>query len=84
MEENEGAGPFAVTHRLVLSIAIPMTLGFLTTPLLGLTDTAVAGRLGSADALAGLAVGAVIFDLECMLVDSHDNRLPSMLHGILK
>ena len=61
--ENDGAGPFEVTHRLVLSIAIPMTLGFLTTPLLGLTDTAVAGRLGSADALAGLAVGAVIFDL---------------------
>ena len=61
--ENEGAGPFEVTHRLVLSIAIPMTLGFLTTPLIGLTDTAVAGRLGSADALAGMAVGAVIFDL---------------------
>lgn len=60
---NEGAGPFEVTHRLVLSIAIPMTLGFLTTPLLGLTDTAVAGRLGSAEALAGLAVGAVLFDL---------------------
>jgi len=63
IEENEGAGPFEVTHRLVLSIAIPMTLGFLTTPLLGLTDTAVAGRLGSADALAGMAIGAVIFDL---------------------
>ena len=61
--ENDGSGPFDVTHRLVLSIAIPMTLGFLTTPLLGLTDTAVAGRLGSADALAGMAVGAVIFDL---------------------
>ncbi|WLS04197.1 MATE family efflux transporter [Shinella oryzae] len=61
--ENEGAGPFEVTHRLVLSIAIPMTLGFLTTPLIGLTDTAVAGRLGSANALAGMAVGAVLFDL---------------------
>jgi MATE family multidrug resistance protein len=61
--ENDGSGAFEVTHRLVLSIAIPMTLGFLTTPLLGLTDTAVAGRLGSANALAGLAVGAVLFDL---------------------
>lgn len=60
---SERAGPFEVTHRLVLSIAIPMTLGFLTTPLLGITDTAVAGRLGSAEALAGLAVGAVLFDL---------------------
>lgn len=54
---------FAVTHRLVLSIAVPMTLGFLTTPLLGLTDTAVVGRLGRPEALAGLAIGAIIFDL---------------------
>src|SRR5262245_33259171 len=54
---------FDVTHRLVLSIAIPMTLGFMTTPLLGLTGTAVVGRLGQADALAGLAIGAVLFDL---------------------
>ena len=52
VNENDGSGPFEVTHRLVLAIAIPMTLGFLTTPLLGLTDTAVAGRLGSANALA--------------------------------
>jgi len=43
---------FDVTHRLVLSIAIPMTFGFLTTPLLGLTDTAVVGQLGVAEALA--------------------------------
>ncbi|CAD7040284.1 MATE family efflux transporter [Pseudorhizobium halotolerans] len=55
--------PFEVTHGLVLSIAVPMTLGFLTTPLLGLTDTAVVGRLGQAEALAGLAIGAILFDL---------------------
>lgn len=55
--------PFDVTHGLVLSIAIPMTLGFMTTPLLGLADTAVVGRLGQPDALAGLAIGAVLFDL---------------------
>ncbi|NRP71774.1 DNA-damage-inducible protein F [Ensifer psoraleae] len=57
------AGPFYVTNRLIFSIALPMTLGFLTTPLLGLVDTAVVGRLGRADLLAGLAVGAVMFDL---------------------
>ncbi|MCZ4090402.1 MATE family efflux transporter [Sinorhizobium psoraleae] len=57
------AGPFHVTNRLIFSIALPMTLGFLTTPLLGLVDTAVVGRLGQADLLAGLAVGAVMFDL---------------------
>ena len=55
--------PFDVTHRLVLSIALPMTLGFMTTPLLGLADTAVVGHLGQPDALAGLAIGAVLFDL---------------------
>lgn len=61
---NGMRGPaFAVTHRLVLSIALPMTLAFMTTPLLGLTDTAVVGRLGQADSLAGLAIGAVLFDL---------------------
>jgi len=54
---------FEVTHRLVLSIALPMTLAFMTTPLLGLVDTAVVGRMGLADALAGLAIGAVLFDL---------------------
>jgi putative MATE family efflux protein len=66
MDHQEHSGrvlPFDVTHRLVLSIAIPMTLGFMTTPLLGLADTAVVGRLGQPDALAGLAIGAVLFDL---------------------
>ncbi len=57
------AAPFHVTNRLIFSIALPMTLGFLTTPLLGLVDTAVVGRLGRAEMLAGLAIGAVMFDL---------------------
>ena len=54
---------FEVTHRMVLGLALPMTFGFLTVPLLGITDTAVAGRLGDPSALAGLAIGAVLFDL---------------------
>ncbi|NLS02218.1 MATE family efflux transporter [Rhizobium sp. P32RR-XVIII] len=54
---------FDVTHRLVLSIAIPMTLGFMTTPLLGLVGTGVVGHMGQPDALAGLAIGAMLFDL---------------------
>lgn len=62
-DHEGGGGPFHVSHRLILSIAIPMTLGFLTTPLLGLVDTAVVGRLGDATLLAGLAVGAIVFDL---------------------
>jgi putative MATE family efflux protein len=61
--ETSTVKPFPVTHRMVLGIAIPMTLGFLTTPLLGLTDTAVVGHLGKPEALAGLAIGAILFDL---------------------
>ncbi|PDT18489.1 MATE family efflux transporter [Rhizobium sp. J15] len=60
---NNNAFAFDVTHRLVLSIAIPMTLGFMTTPLLGLTSTAVVGHMGNPEALAGLAIGAMLFDL---------------------
>ncbi|WP_246232956.1 MATE family efflux transporter [Aurantimonas aggregata] len=51
-----------VGHRDVWRITLPMTLAFLTTPLLGLTDTAVVGRIGDAEALGGLAVGALVFD----------------------
>ena len=54
--------PFTVTHASVWKITLPMTLAFLTTPLLGLTDTAVVGRIGDAVALGGLAVGTLIFD----------------------
>jgi putative MATE family efflux protein len=57
------SGAFEVTHRMVLGLALPMTFGFLTIPLLGVTDTAVAGRLGDPNVLAGLAIGAVIADL---------------------
>jgi multidrug resistance protein, MATE family len=53
---------FKVTNRLVLSIAIPMTIGFVSTPILGLTDTAVVGHSGSAADLAGLGIAAVLFD----------------------
>lgn len=55
--------PFEVNNRMVLAIAVPMTLAFLTTPLLGLVDTAVVGRLGDAALLGGLAIAAILFDL---------------------
>ncbi|MCP3053559.1 MATE family efflux transporter [Aurantimonas marianensis] len=54
--------PFTVSHREVWAITLPMTLAFLTTPLIGLTDTAIVGRVGDATALGGLVVGALIFD----------------------
>lgn len=61
MRGVEGAGP--VTHRRVLAIALPMTLAHLTTPMLGVVDAAVVGRLGDAALLGGVALAAVIFDM---------------------
>lgn len=55
--------PFTVTHRLVLTLALPMTLAYLTTPVLGFVDTAVVGRLGDAALIGGLAVGAILIDV---------------------
>ncbi|GKX35316.1 MAG: MATE family efflux transporter [Rhizobiaceae bacterium MnEN-MB40S] len=55
--------PFSVTHRMVLAIAVPMTLAYLTTPLLGIVDMAVIGQLGQAELIGGLAIGAIIFDV---------------------
>lgn len=62
--QNEGPqGEFPVTNKMIIAIAAPMTLAFMTTPLLGIVDTTVVGRLGDAAMIGGLAVGAVIFDL---------------------
>ncbi len=55
--------PFAVGHRLVLGIAVPMMLAYLTTPLLGVVDTAVIGQFGDAALLGGLAAGTIVFDV---------------------
>lgn len=61
MSDNPRA--FNVTNRSVLAIAWPTTLAYLSTPLLGLVDTGVVGRLGDPALLGGLAVGAIIFDI---------------------
>ncbi|EFL87857.1 MATE family efflux transporter [Ahrensia sp. R2A130] len=60
---NKTARPFHVGHREVVSIAWPTTLAFLSTPLLGLVDTGVVGRLGDPALLGGLALGAILFDI---------------------
>jgi MATE family multidrug resistance protein len=51
-----------VSHRTVVRIALPMTLAHITTPLLGLADAAVIGRLGEAHLLGAINAGAVMFD----------------------
>ncbi|QKV19328.1 MATE family efflux transporter [Oricola thermophila] len=59
---SDGA-PFEVTNRMVFAIAAPMTLAFLTTPILGIVDTTVIGQFGDAALIGGLAVGAIVFDI---------------------
>ncbi|WP_068006384.1 MATE family efflux transporter [Pseudovibrio axinellae] len=54
---------FKVTNRSFLALAVPMTLAYISTPLLGLVDTAVIGQLHDAALLGGLAVGAILFDV---------------------
>jgi MATE family multidrug resistance protein len=63
LPENSTVRPFDIDLRLIASIAIPMTLAYLTTPILGLVDTAVVGRLGDPALIGGLAIGAVLVDL---------------------
>jgi len=55
--------PFEVDTRLVLSIAIPVTIAFITTPLLGIVDTGVVGQFGDPALIGGLAIGAILVDL---------------------
>lgn len=55
--------PFVVTFPMVLGIAIPMAFAHVTTPLIGVTDAAVIGQLGSAALIGGVAVGALFFDI---------------------
>ena len=54
--------PLPTGHRRVLTLALPMTLANVTTPLLGFVGAAVIGRLGDAALLGAISLGAVIFD----------------------
>ena len=57
------AEPFAVTHRGIFAIALPMTLAYLTTPLVGIVSLGVVGRLGDPALVGGVSVGGVVFDI---------------------
>ncbi|AXS39640.1 MATE family efflux transporter [Breoghania sp. L-A4] len=62
-ERRRAVRAFDVSNRDVLALAIPMTLAYLSTPILGVVDTAVIGQLGSAALVGGIAVGGILFDL---------------------
>lgn len=49
-----------VTHKRVLSIALPIVLSNATVPILGAVDTAVVGQMGMAAPIGAVGIGAVI------------------------
>lgn len=50
-------------NRTVLKLAIPSIFANITVPLVGMADTAIAGRLGDATVLGGIAIASMLFDL---------------------
>jgi multidrug resistance protein, MATE family len=48
---------------MVLRLAAPMVIAYLSVPLVGVIDTAVIGQLGVAALIGGVAVGAIILDV---------------------
>ena len=54
---------FIVTHRTVVAIAVPMTVAYLSVPLIGAVDTAVIGQLGVPALIGGIAVGSLLLDI---------------------
>ena len=50
-------------NREVVRLAIPSILANITVPLVGIVDTAIAGHLGDAALIGGIAIGTMLFDL---------------------
>lgn len=50
-------------NRTVLKLAVPSIFANITVPLVGMVDTAIAGRLGDASVLGGIAIASMLFDL---------------------
>ena len=50
-------------NRTVLKLAVPSIFANITVPLVGMADTAIAGRLGDAAVLGGIAIASMLFDL---------------------
>ena len=50
-------------NKKILHLAGPSILANITVPLVGIVDTAIAGRLGDAAMIGGMAIGTMLFDL---------------------
>lgn len=49
-----------LTHRRVLTIALPIVLSNATVPILGIVDTGVVGQMGEAAPIGAVGIGAII------------------------
>lgn len=50
----------AITHKRVLTVALPIVLSNATVPILGAVDTGVVGQLGQAAPIGAVGIGAII------------------------
>ncbi len=50
-------------NRQILGLAVPSILANITVPFVGIMDLAIAGHLGDAAAIGGIAVGTMLFDM---------------------
>jgi multidrug resistance protein, MATE family len=50
-----------LTHRSVLALAVPVMVSNVSTPLLGVVDTAVVGRIPDPAYIGAVAIGALVF-----------------------
>ena len=62
-ERGPASASDGLTYGRVLAISFPIILSNITTPLLGVTHTAVIGQLGEAHLIGAVALGATIFSL---------------------
>ena len=51
-----------MTHRAILAIAVPIMISNVSTPLLGVVDTAVMGRMPDPAYIGAVALGALVFN----------------------
>lgn len=47
----------------MLAVALPMTLAYLTTPLVGIVNLGAVGQLGDPAPVGGVSIGALVFDI---------------------
>ena len=50
-------------NKRILRLAVPSILANITVPLVGMVDLAIAGHLGDATLIGGIAIGSMLFDM---------------------